>query len=543
MKTKSLRLSLIVALPLCALVVGVLVLRSAFGVALAKEPALSVAAAWPPIHNNLSNTSTKFSRGTGFDSNGSDIVAVWAEGVAEGDTYNGLIRMAWTGKTRPGWTRDYVYNDSGFVGLSPSVAVVDTQAHFCWVAKVANSEQYRVMYRTLDLTTGGFSLSEAVYPASGWTSGESLGAARIAVDSNGLAHLIWVRTYEIGGEERDRIYYSNREGGSWSAATRISGNWSGDPPGSIDSNAYSEDMPALVARGRDIYASWREKSAGDVTWGLYIRHRDPDAAAPLGEWQRWSLGAPTQPLGYRLSGDKYDEFPSMAAAVDRVYVMWDRYLGQECDTLGFNCYQVYSMTYRVHNTDATIDTGWSPSDGSANITVDGTSITATSSITTPLNPQTGQPNLLPPGDVPSPEGYFSGARPSIEVVSAGGVYTPYVVWHHWENEGHRSDIVNPSEPFQIRGAYAEGMMIPGQESWEYLSDEQGGVMLALGVDGTFASPYLALTTGTGGAYDVHVALNVRLGDEGSPWDVLYTNLDSYTWSYQPLVLKGHPSSP
>jgi hypothetical protein len=540
MKYKSLRLSLIVALPLCALVVGVLVLRSEFGVALAKEPALSAAAVWPPIHTNVSNTSTKFSRGTGFDSNGSDIVAVWAEGLTPEDTYNGVVRTAWTGKTRSGWTREIVYNDSGFVGLSPSVAVVGTTAHFCWVAKVSGAEQYKVMYRTLDLTTGQFSLFEDVYPASGWTnSPESLGAIRIAVDSSGVAHLIWVRTYAVDPAVpavlRDRIYYSNRSGGNWSAATRISGFFLASDV-NVDSTDYSEDMPALVARGLDIYASWREKSAGDTTWGLYVRHRDPDGVVPH-ERDRWSLGAPSQPLGYRLSGGKYDEFPAMAAAGERLYVMWDRYLDQECDTLDNNCYQVYSMTYRVLTGDD-IENNWLPSDQARNITIDDTPITALSSITTPLNPQTGQPNLLPPGGVPSPEGYFSGARPSLEVVSAGGVYTPYVVWHHWDNEGHRSGIVNPSEPYQIRGAYAEGS--PGQESWEYLSDEQGGAILAMGADGTFASPGLALTTGTGDTYDVHVALNVRMGDEGSAWDVLYTNLNSYSWVSLPLVVKGYP---
>ena len=72
-------------------------------------------------------------------------------------------------------------------------------------------------------------------------------------------------------------------------------------------------------------------------------------------------------------------------------------------------------------------------------------------------------------------------------------------------------------------------------------DELFGAILAMGgADGTFASPYLALTTGSGGEYDVHVALSVRLGDEGSPWDVLYTNLDTFTWVYLPLVSKETP---
>jgi hypothetical protein len=229
----------------------------------------------------------------------------------------------------------------------------------------------------------------------------------------------------------------------------------------------------------------------------------------------------------------------MDAVQSRVYLAWDRWLGQQCDTFESNCYQVYSVTYKVHTTGSTIDTSWSPSDSSRDVTVNGESVEATAIISTPQDVQTGDPILLEPGLVPSPEGYLSGVRPSLDVIYANGVYTPYIVWHHWANEGNASDNVNPSQPYQIRGAYGTGSTA-GAEDWEYISEEQDGVILAMRSDGIFAAPSLVMLPGQGGVYDYHVVLNVRVGSEPVYWDVLYTNPYDFEWVFLPVVFRAYP---
>ena len=114
MRSKRVRLGLIVVLPILLLLVGALFMRAG-GDSRADEPVFSVASTWPPIHKNLSQTSDKYSRATDFASNGDDIVAVWSEGFTSNDSYNGLIRMAWNGVSKGEWVEKDVYIEGGFV--------------------------------------------------------------------------------------------------------------------------------------------------------------------------------------------------------------------------------------------------------------------------------------------------------------------------------------------------------------------------------------------------------------------------------------------
>ena len=229
----------------------------------------------------------------------------------------------------------------------------------------------------------------------------------------------------------------------------------------------------------------------------------------------------------------------MDAAGSRVYLAWDRWLDEECDTYEQNCYQVYSVTYRVH-TAGTISTNWYPdtSVGPRDVTVNSSPIEAMAIISTPQDAQSGAPILLEPGLVPSPEGYLSGVRPSLDVIYASGVYTPYIVWHHWANEDNDSDNVNPAQPYQIRGAYGMGSV--GSEDWEYINEEQYGVILAMRSDGIFAAPSLVMLPGPGGVYDYHVVLNVRVSSEPVRWDVLYTNPYDFEWIFLPVTFRDYP---
>jgi hypothetical protein len=50
---------------------------------------------------------------------------------------------------------------------------------------------------------------------------------------------------------------------------------------------------------------------------------------------------------------------------------------------------------------------------------------------------------------------------------------------------------------------------------------------------------MVLAPGTEAPHDLHVALNGRLQADPDRWDVLYTNLGSYYWTYLPLVTRNY----
>jgi hypothetical protein len=500
------------------LALGMWALRAGGVETLADEPPISISSAWPPIHRNLSASPEKHSKGGQVAANGNGILAVWSEGDG-GPT--GEIRMAWY--NRADWDVRRVDDQGGYTSFSPRAALDGTMAHFVWVGTGTGGDV--VWYRSRNLSSEQWSRTEQVYPANG-TSGDSLGSARIAIDSTGTPHVIWTRKYVVDPEQpdkaRERIFYSRREGAGWTAAERISGLKNNDLP------EYAQDMPAIAVDGDDVYVSWRERAKGDGTRGIYVRHLDPSTLT----WQPEG-----DPWGQRLSSHSLDEFPTLAAAGDRLYVAWDRWAGEDCPgENNVNCYQEYWMMYRVM-TGTDITTDWwpagAPNEDPAAYVADGEGpIAGSSYLSTTLNPQTGEPNFYP-GDVPVPDDYYSGVRPKIAVVEAGGVYTPYLVWHHWENGEHLYPEPGAGAPYQVRYTFV------GYGDLDTAEWEDAETLTAMGSDGSFASPLFALTTGVQRPYDLHVILNVQLGEEDPPWDVAYTNLDQFYWVYQPLVLRGY----
>jgi hypothetical protein len=221
-------------------------LRDGATPSLADGPNLSAASAWPPIPTNLSRTGDRYSKVAAVEANASGILVVWSEGTT---SPNGQVWMSWNSGS--GWRTNRVDDKGGYIAFSPAVALQGTTAHFVWVGKIEASGQYCVFYRARNLATGTWlSDGERVYPASGDTSDE-LGNAQIALDASGAPHVIWTHKYLIAGSLRDRIFYSNKEGGFWSGDVRISG-YDPDYLGG-DSKFLSQDMPAIVANGEDIY--------------------------------------------------------------------------------------------------------------------------------------------------------------------------------------------------------------------------------------------------------------------------------------------------
>jgi hypothetical protein len=286
----------------------------------------------------------------------------------------------------------------------------------------------------------------------------------------------------------------------------------------------------MVADGSDVYVAWREKGADDTRRGIYVRRRKSDGA-----WE--PTGEPDGSLkGYRLSDDQFDGSPAMDAAGQRLYVMWDRYTGESCGTgLDSNkCVQDYALKYRVL-TDTNLVTAWWPVVGAQDVLLDDDSaVVATSHIST-----TGES-----GDVPAPDDYYTGARPSLKVIEASGVYTPLAVWHSWVRTPGQANYppeVDSYHPYKVHFLHVHKGDL-GTARWDStIQGRELETVGAMGADRIFAAPLLAWTdAATGGGYDLHFVLNVLLGDEGAPWDVLYTNPYRYYWAYLPGVFKNYP---
>jgi hypothetical protein len=515
MRAKFAKLVLVAVLPLCVLLLGALLLQGDEQVAQADEPILSTAVSWPPIHKNLSK-SPKYAGASAIDVNEYGAVVAWSEG----DTNpNGTVKMAWYDKTGTQWDVRQIEDRGGYVAFSPAVALAGTKAHFVWVTKAGTA--YGVFYRYRDLTSQSWSAIERVDgPLS-----EELGGARIAVTADGEPHVVWVRRVALGSppEWRHRIFYATRSGGVWVPEPPISG-WSE----AGDSKSYSQDMPAIVAKGGDVYVAWREKYKGDLK-GIWFRHRTSG-----GVWEPTPGVLEPYLLGQQLSDSGFDEFPTMDAAGDRVYVMWDRYLRQKCDALGSNCVQVYSMTYRVL-TGTHVTTDWWPggTDHSQSQQMVYEDLAGEKAIFASSSVSTANGEFDPDFGVPVADDYYSGVRPSIKVVQeTSGAYRPYVIWHHWSHSSVSISQVDDTDPYQVFYSYIEDGDLE-TATWQYPIP-----IKALGSDRIFAVPDLALAPASGGGYEPHVALLVRLGDEDGSWDVVYTNLNEYHWVYLPMVLKN-----
>jgi hypothetical protein len=518
MKYRGLRVALIVIAPALCLVVGVLVLHSEGSPSLAEGLELSAAGAWPPMPRSLSTAPSRYYKAANVQANANGILVVWSEGST---SPNGQVWFSWSNGSS--WeTRRIDWDTGGYASFSPSAVLQGTTAHFLWVGQTGSD--YVIFYRSRNLAAGSWSSVQQIYRSNDPDPVETdeFGNAQLAVTSDGVRHAVWTAKTLVEGLWRDRIYYSNGVNGSWLLPERLTG-YRLDLL--TDNNDLSQDMPALVADGNELYVAWREKAQGETRRGIYVRRRNPSS----GDWEPGSVSAGDQVMGYRISDDRFDEFPAMAAAGDRLCVVWDRFLRTEKDAFENNFRHVYSMTYRVQ-TGADVTTSWWPpvTEAPGEIVLgDDTPIAAWSYVTT----ADGQ--LDPDFLVPMPDDYYSGARPQIGLIGATAPYTPYVVWHHWDNTGPDANAVGPAAPYHVLYSY----VYEGDQGTAHWEDPE--IVRFMGSEGNFASPAMVLAPDIDSPHNLHLALNVRSGEEPAPWHVLYTNLGQYYWIQLPLVLRGY----
>jgi hypothetical protein len=531
---KPVRLALVVAVPLCVLVLGLLWLQ--YGTVVeshAAPPGATLAAVtnrWPPVQQNLSQSADRDSGGAATDADGGNVVVVWAEGSSAQGLNDGLIKMAWSRAEDSTWRTLVVpAQRTGFVHYHPTVALYGATAHVVWVREDIldpGKGNTQIRYAQCNLVSGVCDNYAGITP-------EDRAYARlapdIAVDPSGVPHVVWIQQQ---GAMTGTVWYNNRVGGSWSISSpeRVSG-------GST-SCAYTQDNPAIAVDDQHVYVTWDENVQRCVgsggTAGIYFRQRS-DVTSASGSGSGWWPGG--EPWGKQLSQaaatfetspDQIDGFPAIGVGEGWVYVLWERFVYSRTLPV-YGAVYTYSLAYRVYTGTLPQDDWW-PGGASADrwATLPFTSASAT--------------------DLAE---YYAGLRPALDIAGR----TPHVVWHAWSapsisaareeldllGELPSEHLVDSRYPYKVSYAtYRQGVdprdLEQGQASWVSTTVQ------VLNSDHILAWPALAWEAGDDSRTSrMHIALHQRQGfvaaDDSYAWDVLYTNDDVYYAVYLPAMLK------
>jgi len=476
---------------------------------------------------------------------------VWTEGSqvgTAGDNPNGNVRLKFKWGSGA-WTLLTVWpylQEGDPKGYDPSVALHGDVAHVVWAVKTADAvPNYVIYYLGWNLGTNRCAKNpnasvDICREQVSKSNSNSKTYPQIAVDANGVPHVVWA---EKPGVEW-HIYYDNRNGDTW---------WD-DPRSATDERIssltpsaehfFEHTHPVIAADDRYVYVAWDlDDRATSQCWGnrsgIHFRLRttigqpaDPDLAL-------WA--PPTDGEGKRLSktggqcATGMYGWPTIDVEQGRAYAMW-QYLRDEQDLGAYSIY-TYSLQYRVFT--GTTDSGeqvWWPSiaagayESPDEVAWDSTSLYAET----------------------SDHAYYSGLRPSIDVVGSGGVITPHVVWHAWTppagggGGGERLASVGPQAseepyvtqqwPYRVYYAYAR-YAIPGEfDSIDWID---WPITVTVGQwDRILSWPDVAIVH-SGGRYDPHFAVHRRSSDKTDFKTVWYSNLDTSFWAFLPGVFRQH----
>ncbi|MBI3958737.1 MAG: MoaD/ThiS family protein, partial [Chloroflexi bacterium] len=154
-------------------------------------------------------------------------------------------RIYYTRLTSGGWLTPTLLSHEWNVAAGPDLAVdAAGDVHLVWEMKPdENLPAFAIYYRR---TSGGGQVWlpwEQISPP-----GHNANRPQLALDRNGAPHVVW---YDVNEEE---IYYTNREGGSWSTPENIS-----QSPATFAGGTISSQGPSLAldSAGR-VHAAWLE---------------------------------------------------------------------------------------------------------------------------------------------------------------------------------------------------------------------------------------------------------------------------------------------
>jgi len=533
-RSKALRTTIAIALPIVALAAACCLLSEAGGPARA---AVGAAVAYQaPLPQMLSVDAGQFSSAAKIDANENAIATIWTEGDPASETINnpnGNVELAFKWGTRD-WIRRtlWTYVEDGPKAFDSAMALDGEVAHAVWAVK---ADPYFVIYYlgwNVRLNKCARDAEASIDTCREMVSKNNTHPKThpdIAVDGNGVPHVVWA-------EETDtwNIYYDNRNTpGGWTI-----------PPGDTDyrisslspgeGHVFQHRHPVIAADGQHVYVAWDlddgQASCYDNRSGTHFRLRTATTgAATQALWD-----PPVTQEGVRLSrvgatcGASVFGWPTIDTRLGQTYVMW-QYLRDQTPPGLYTVY-TYTLQYRVLDVDGS---GWWPDAASQSYE--------------------GPAELWDATSLYADHAYYSGLRPAIELVSSGGVITPYVAWHAWTPPGSSSgeegtlrvprDVgtaaaadepyVTGEWPYQV--FYAAGSyLLPGEPG---SLDWGRPVTVPVGArDRILCWPDLALASYDGGAsYYLHLAVHLRPTGDLTAKSAWYTNLDRYYFVFLPVV--------
>ncbi|MBN1937840.1 MAG: hypothetical protein JW934_24515 [Anaerolineae bacterium] len=364
-------------------------------------------AVWPLKHKKLSDTPN--------DSTGADIeviglsnnkkvaVVVWMEGTSDYEIV-GSIKMRWQFEGAAGTWRmsssQTFPSPSGdqFPALALHQAVNgDLEAHIVWLRQISGAT--RVVYQKCTLTE-----SSAVCADYASLSDVDSAAPAIALDAAGIPHVVW--------EHNGQIYYVNKFGGTWGTAWPMQTDYSNSS--TPDYKAFGKS-PAIAVDSSSVYVAWDRETTGSgedprgsgtaVWYGIWFARRSDLSAVQSGntEGAKWQMDQVSQPSNPSIADELEDDLPSLGVGLNGVYLAWQR-LVVKAPQIGSPYCREYQVAYRVF-TGADVAQDWWPGSG------------------TPFDYQYQSPftaTTFVPSDVAdTAQDLYSGARPSIQVVSPG----------------------------------------------------------------------------------------------------------------------------
>jgi hypothetical protein len=432
----------------------------------------------------------------------------------------------------------WTYVENGPKAFDSAMALDGEVAHAVWAVKMAGTNPHFVIYYlgwNVRLNTCARDPNASIDTCREMVSKSNEHPKThpdIAVDGNGVPHVVWAEETTTWD-----VYYDNRNGGLWS-----------NPAGDVDyrisslspggAHVFQQQHPVITADNERIYVAWdlddEQPSCYDNRTGTHFRLRTATTgAATQALWD-----PPVTQEGVRLSrvgdpcGSAVYGWPTIDTRLGQTYVMWQYLRDQE--SLGLYSVYTYTLEYRVF--DAGGGEWW---------------------------PDAASQSYREPAEMPwdstslyADHAYYSGLRPAIELVSSGGVITPYVAWHAWtppgsggsrETEGTSLQDVEPAAasdepyvtgnwPYQV--FYAAGtFLLPGELSSLAWSEP---VTVPVGArDRILCWPDLALASYDGGAsYYLHLAVHLRPAGDVTAKSAWYTNLDRYYFVFLPVVRRS-----
>ncbi len=418
-------------------------------------------------------------------------VIVWSEGQTA-NTYEGNIYLKWMQLNENIWRTVTLAGGTDYYGSKPAVVLEATDppvAHVVWVEaeKVgAQIAPQRIEYCQVRLEASSTGCSAGTKTTVAYQNGDPLVDPDIALDSQGRAHVVWVRVQEPGSD----IYYT------YNSATSGAPEWPlpelvpapSPSPGNYTTNFH----PAITASGDTIHIIWIWNE-NDPSTGKDVDHQVQYARR---EGSGWSTYFPLYD-----AGQFYQVFtPDIVARGYVLFAAWAR----------ANIYSSGNYNLLLKWTDIRDNNGipggnssldWSSLQG----------ITRTTSVYYSVGLSGEDPD------------YTNYLRPSLRLSTTSTRTVVHIVWHSQLAPGSWS----PYKVFYSRGITTTGWNSGGAMRWtdvEILASDEGSAMqptfalFGSGVTSSGAGDRLSPKAFTGTYLDL--AYQYKASDESS-WTLGY----------------------